>query len=249
MLKNCPVYLFICFSDNARMFLILKITFIIFNVRLLFYRMSTNLEDLEKEMATNIRKRPPLTKTGKVLLGITGASFFAVVAVATPFLLPALRKVCLPYVPATTQQVENVMKLLSGKSGRLVDLGSGDGRIVIQAARMGFKADGIELNPWLVWYSRLRSLFQGTAYSTRFYTRNLWKFDVSGYDHIVVFGVDTMMEQLRSKLAKEISADCRVIACRFPFVSCEPQTEHGSGLDTVWLYTKSCLSRCKDAKD
>ena len=76
------------------------------------------------------KARPKLTTTGKVLLGITGATFAAVCAVTTPFILPALRKICLPYVPATTTQVENVLKLLKGRSGTVIDLGSGDGRIV-----------------------------------------------------------------------------------------------------------------------
>lgn len=48
-----------------------------------------------------------------------------------PFVSPALRKYCLPYIPATDTQIENVLKALSGKSGKLIDLGSGDGRIVI----------------------------------------------------------------------------------------------------------------------
>ena len=39
-------------------------------------------------------------------------------------------QVCLPYVPATPTQVHNVMHQLKGRSGSLVDLGSGDGRIV-----------------------------------------------------------------------------------------------------------------------
>lgn len=56
--------------------------------------------------------------------------------ICAPFVAPALRKYCLPYVPATTQQVENIMSVL-GKpvvgnvSPRLLDIGSGDGRIVI----------------------------------------------------------------------------------------------------------------------
>lgn len=35
-----------------------------------------------------------------------------------------------PYIPASKSQVDNVMKLLRGRAGSLVDLGSGDGRIV-----------------------------------------------------------------------------------------------------------------------
>lgn len=51
--------------------------------------------------------------------------------VCVPFVSPALRKICLPYVPATTAQVENVFKALAGRKGSLIDLGSGDGRITI----------------------------------------------------------------------------------------------------------------------
>lgn len=47
-----------------------------------------------------------------------------------PFVSPALRRFCLPYVPATTQQIENVLEALQGRSGKLLDIGSGDGRIV-----------------------------------------------------------------------------------------------------------------------
>ena len=49
--------------------------------------------------------KPQLTSTGKVLLGINAATFALVCGVTTPFILPALRRVCLPYVPATTKQV------------------------------------------------------------------------------------------------------------------------------------------------
>lgn len=48
-----------------------------------------------------------------------------------PFVSPALRKHCLPYIPATEEQVKNIFKALSNRSGTLIDLGSGDGRIVI----------------------------------------------------------------------------------------------------------------------
>jgi len=50
--------------------------------------------------------------------------------VCIPFINPAFRKICLPYVPATHQQIINVMQALKGRTGSLIDLGSGDGRIV-----------------------------------------------------------------------------------------------------------------------
>lgn len=64
------------------------------------------------------------------MMTVTGGTALAVSVVCLPFVLPAIRRVCLPYVPATTTQIRNVMHGLAGRSGRLVDLGSGDGRIV-----------------------------------------------------------------------------------------------------------------------
>ena len=44
---------------------------------------------------------------------------------------PALRRICLPYVPATPSQISNVVLALKGRGGSVLDIGSGDGRIVI----------------------------------------------------------------------------------------------------------------------
>ena len=54
----------------------------------------------------------------------------AMVAAVIPFISPALRRYCLPYVPATPVQIERVLLHLKGRSGTVVDLGSGDGRVV-----------------------------------------------------------------------------------------------------------------------
>ena len=66
-----------------------------------------------------------------------GAVAASVVCILTPFISPALRSVCLPYVPATSRQLDNVAQLLrhaeiheSRHIGNLLDVGSGDGRVV-----------------------------------------------------------------------------------------------------------------------
>ncbi|OPJ76477.1 protein FAM173B isoform B [Patagioenas fasciata monilis] len=135
-----------------------------------------------------------------------GGTLVAIYAVATPFVTPALRKVCLPFVPATSTQIQNVLKMLENRSGSLVDIGSGDGRVVIAAAKRGFKAVGYELNPWLVWYSRYRAWRDGVHQSTRFYISDLWKVSFSHYTNVVVFGVPRMMPQLEKKLEEELES-------------------------------------------
>ncbi|XP_015107200.3 ATP synthase subunit C lysine N-methyltransferase isoform X2 [Vicugna pacos] len=176
---------------------------------------------------------------GFLLTGIVGGTLVAVYAVATPFITPALRRVCLPFVPATTKQIENVMKALRCRRGSLVDVGSGDGRIVIAAAKEGFTAVGYELNPWLVWYSRYRAWREGVQGSARFYISDLWKVTFSEYSNVVIFGVPQMMPQLERKLELELQDHARVIACRFPFPHWSPAQVTGEGGDTVWAYDAS----------
>ncbi|XP_044859692.1 ATP synthase subunit C lysine N-methyltransferase isoform X2 [Mauremys mutica] len=179
---------------------------------------------------------------GLLVTGIVGGTLVVLYAVATPFLTPALRKICLPFVPATSAQIENVLKMLQYRSGSLVDIGSGDGRIVsactcillftavplanctfniqvIAAAKEGFKAVGYELNPWLVWYSRYRAWREGMHHNAKFYISDLWK-----------------MPQLEKKLEEELDHNARVVACRFPFPHWMPDHTTGEGIDVVWAY-------------
>ncbi|XP_022199800.2 ATP synthase subunit C lysine N-methyltransferase-like [Nilaparvata lugens] len=67
---------------------------------------------------------------GTALACITGGAAVLLTVISAPFVSPALRRICLPYVPATNAQVNNVLEALVGRKGRLIDLGSGDGRIV-----------------------------------------------------------------------------------------------------------------------
>ena len=82
-------------------------------------------------MADELKVRSEkLRKAGLAIAGIMGGVIFGIVALTVPFVLPALRKYCLPYVPATPIQTETVLRHIRGRAGRVVDLGSGDGRVV-----------------------------------------------------------------------------------------------------------------------
>ncbi|XP_058536077.1 ATP synthase subunit C lysine N-methyltransferase isoform X1 [Ochotona princeps] len=178
---------------------------------------------------------------GFLLTGVVGGTLVTLYAVVTPFVTPALRKICLPFVPATPKQVENVLKMLQCRSGSVVDIGSGDGRIVVAAAKAGFRAFGYELNPWLVWYARYQAWRAGVHGSTKFYISDLWKVTFSQYTNVVVFGVPQMMLQLEKKLELELKDDARVIACRFPFPHWTPECVTGEGIDAVWAYDASAF--------
>jgi len=193
--------------------------------------------DLQTEFAKNPGGLPP-KRAGLIIASVVGGLGLAITSVCVPFVLPALRRVCLPFVPATTTQVANVRAALKGNQGKLLDIGSGDGRLVVEAARMGFKSTGVELNRWLVYYSRVSAWREGVRSNTNFLRHDLWKHDMSGYNNVVIFGVEQMMPELEAKLTRELGPGARVVACRFRFPTWTPVREIGSGVDTVWTYQR-----------
>lgn len=206
-----------------------------------------------KDVAPSPKKK--LSRTATTLIALTGGIGVGITVVCASFVAPAFRKYCLPYVPATNQQISNVLSVLPRNiQGKLLDIGSGDGRIVLgemlllykscisltqslaAAANHGVESHGVELNTWLVLYSKLVGLKTKTAKPTKFFKRDLWKFDIKPYDYIVIFGVEQMMKDLEHKLIAESKENSKIIACRFPLPNSEPVTVIGDGVDTVWLY-------------
>ncbi|KAG0725767.1 Protein N-lysine methyltransferase FAM173B [Chionoecetes opilio] len=207
---------------------------------------NTHMEALLRESGETKQRRS--RGFGLALVGLTGGAAVALSVIAAPFVTPALRKVCLPFVPATSQQVRNVMAGLKGRSGQLVDLGSGDGRIVSVAEVEEDRDSGGSstrgphegcrggAESWLVWYSRWAAWRGGVAASASFITRDLWRLDLRSFQNVVIFGVEEMMPDLESKLSQELTPDGLVIACRFPLPSWKPVATIGQGIDAVWVY-------------
>ncbi|VDK39280.1 unnamed protein product, partial [Taenia asiatica] len=139
-----------------------------------------------------------------------GSIVTSVTYILVPFVSPAFRRICLPYVPATPKQLTLVAQLLwfaetcaHRRIGRLLDVGSGDGRVVRILQVLSLLADkrltslttaaGVELNRPLVWWSRLVAWRQDHGDRASFHCLDLWTFDFSPFQSIVVFGVDTMV--------------------------------------------------------
>jgi hypothetical protein len=178
-----------------------------------------------------------------------GAALLALVAIPAPFLLPALRKHCLPYVAANAQQLELLEKAcrrrgVEGAAKRIVDLGSGDGVVCVELAkRLGVEARGVELNPWLVYYSRYSAWREGVGELCTFERGDLFKARVSDADAVALFVVPAMMADLEKKLARELPADACVLAARFPLATWT-ETRHdvhavksrGYNVNQLWEY-------------
>ena len=99
----------------------------------------------------------------------------------------------------------------------MADLGSGDGRILIEFAKKGAIAEGYEINPVLVFIARMKIRRLGLEKKARVFWKSFWREDLSQYKVITVFGIDYIMKRMEKKLYKELSRGSRIIVNLFPF--------------------------------
>ncbi len=129
-----------------------------------------------------------------------------------------------PFVTSPPLVVERMLAL-GGVTSKdyVVDLGSGDGRIVIAAAkRYGARAMGVEYDPKLVALSRRNAVEQGVADRTRFIEGDLFAVDLSDATVITVYLLPDVNRKLRDKLLKELEPGTRLVAHDFDMESWRP---------------------------
>jgi len=122
-----------------------------------------------------------------------------------------------PFVPTPVKEAEKMVALANVRAvDRVMDIGSGDGRILFKAAKTGAECVGIELQPYLVWLSRYRQLRLGLP-NVRFVRGNFWKQDFSDTDVLMVFLIPHRMRQLEQKIRKEMAPGSRIVSYDFRF--------------------------------
>ena len=116
-------------------------------------------------------------------------------------LLPAQAAEDVPFV-VTPDNVTNAMMQLAnvGPEDYLIDLGSGDGRLVIAAAKRGARGLGVEIVPDLVEKSRANARAAGVASRAFFREQDLFKTDLSPASVITMYLLPEVNLQLRPKI-------------------------------------------------
>jgi ribosomal protein L11 methylase PrmA len=121
-----------------------------------------------------------------------------------------------PFAPSTRKSVKKMIELAKIKKGDIaVDLGSGDGRIVIALAKTGTEAHGYEINRFLVWYSRIRIRMAGLEKKAFIHSGNFFKEDLSKYNVVIIFGIFNIMKKLGNKLHHELKPGTTIICNNF----------------------------------
>ena len=167
----------------------------------------------------------------------------------------------LPYVATKRHKIGTIIKFAQIKpSQTIVDLGSGDGRLLIASAQKGAKAIGYEINPFLVLITKIRAFFLSHASSSVIarnevtkqskkrlprsfhslamtgevivYKSNLWKSNLAVADVVFVYGRKKTMQKFQDFVYKNAKKGTRIVVNTNPFPGKKPIREENG----VFLY-------------
>lgn len=144
------------------------------------------------------------------------------------------------WVPTPQALVDRMLDMANvTKDDYLIDLGSGDGRTVITAAKRGVRAHGIEYNPDLVALSKRNAEAEGVADRATFEEADIFKSDFSKASVITMFLLSDLNLKLRPMLF-ELKPGTRVVSNTFDMGDWEPDDQIDAG--------SSCTNFCRAYK-
>jgi len=154
-----------------------------------------------------------------------------------------------PYVPTPHLVVERMLQLaLVGPGDTVFDLGSGDGRLVIEAAkRHGARGIGVERDAELVERSRAAAAEARVADRVQFIQGDIFEADLRQASVVTLYLLPAMLLRLSPKLRDELPAGARVVSHDFAledwpqermvqFESEEKEQNLGTGATQLFLY-------------
>lgn len=126
-----------------------------------------------------------------------------------------------PFLPTHNPQVLVAFELIKLKKGQtLLELGSGDGRVLLEAARRGIYSIGYELNPFLVLYSKL------ITWKYRKYIKivwgNFWHKTLPASDGIFIFLLEPYMKKVDAKIEAEAKKPQKMVSYAFGVADRKP---------------------------
>lgn len=137
-----------------------------------------------------------------------------------------------PYVPTKMDEIRKILKLAGIKKGKkFYELGSGDGRVVFEAATLGAESIGIEQSWIRVLYSK-RKAHQLHLNNTDFIHGNIFSKNFHDADVIYIYLLHKGVKKLEEKLKKELKKGSVTITQTYHFPNWKPFKKMGN----FWFY-------------
>ena len=153
------------------------------------------------------------------------------VSVAVAQISRPKHQVDVPYVPTTEEAVKAMLKLADVKKSDVVyDLGCGDGRIVIAAAKeYGARGVGIDINPERIQEAEANAKKAGVEKLVRFEENDLFDADIQEATVVTLFLLESVNLKLRPKLRMDLKPGTRIVSNTFGMGDWKPDKEMNVG--------------------
>jgi SAM-dependent methyltransferase len=143
-----------------------------------------------------------------------------------------------PFVPTPDPVVAKMLDIANvTKKDRVYDLGSGDGRIVIAAAKRGATAIGIDIDPQRIKESTANAEAAGVSNRARFYNQDLFKTDLKDATVVTMYLLPSVNRRLRPKLLRELAPGTRVVSHSFDMGEWKPEQTVQVNGNTIYYWT------------
>jgi precorrin-6B methylase 2 len=141
-----------------------------------------------------------------------------------------------PYVPTPKKAVEVALDLAQVKAGdTLVDIGAGDGRVLVMAAKRGAKVIGYELSPFLWLLAKITLLRNSVKGSVKL--RDGFAANMSNVNVLFLFLMPQTLPNLMRELQKKLKPGTRIVTYTFPIKDWQVEAEKSiDGVGKVYLY-------------
>jgi hypothetical protein len=132
-----------------------------------------------------------------------------------------------PYVPTPPVVVEEMLRLAAvGPDDFVIDLGSGDGRVVIAAVKkFGARGIGVDLDPERIAESVYNASEAGVSDRVEFLREDLFKFDISRASVVTMYLLPSVNKRLRPRLLAELKPGTRIVSHDFDLEDWQPDAK------------------------
>ncbi len=138
-----------------------------------------------------------------------------------------------PFVTTSSDHIKTILTLAQITSEtRAIDLGSGDGRMVMEFGKAGAIVHGYEVKKQLVKKSQQRIKDAGLSETVFIHHESFWEADLSSFNLIYLYGMQSILGRLEKKLDNELKPGTKVISNIFRFPHWKVKREK----DNVYLY-------------
>ncbi|HZR03705.1 MAG TPA: class I SAM-dependent methyltransferase [Burkholderiales bacterium] len=144
-----------------------------------------------------------------------------------------------PYVPTTPEVVAEMLRLGQVDKNDLVyDLGSGDGRIVITAAKKyGARGVGVDIDPNRVREAKENAQKEGVTDKVKFVQQDLFNTDLHDATVVTLYLLPSVNMKLRPKLLSELKPGTKVVSHNYDMGDWKPDQTVQLGSHTIYVWT------------